>query len=85
MAAIAVILATRARYTDICVFTALLAISFEAWHRYFFIFTRRVNWMVRFASFSKPWTRRMAFLSARGFATFILRLRTQRDLVALSR
>ena len=52
---------------------------------HFFIFTRRVKLMVRFANFSKPCTRRIAFLSARGFAMFILRLRTHLERVALSR
>jgi len=52
---------------------------------HFLIFTRRVKLIVRLASFSKPATRRIAFRSARGFAMFILRLRTQRERVALSR
>jgi len=44
----------------------------------FFMRTRRVNWMVRLASFSKPCTRRMERRKALGLATFIRRLRTIR-------
>jgi len=85
MAAVAVIFATTAIRTDVGIDPALVTKSFDDSHQVFFIFTRRVNWMVRFASFSKPCTRRIAFLSARGLAMFILRLRTQRVRVALSR
>ncbi len=44
---------------------------------FFLIFTRRVNEIVRRASFSNPETLRMPRRNARGFATFIRRLRTQ--------
>jgi len=85
MAAVAVIFATTAVGTDISIDSALPTKSFDDPHRYFFILTRRVNWIVRLASFSKPWTRRIALRRARGLATFILRFLTHRVRVALSR
>ncbi|MEE8609061.1 MAG: hypothetical protein V3S55_15765, partial [Nitrospiraceae bacterium] len=59
--------------TYLLLFAALAAVSGIASH--FFIFTRRVKEIVRRASFSKPCTRRIERLSARGFATFMRRLR----------
>jgi len=85
MAAIAVIFAATAIATDKFFLSALHAIPFVDVQRHFFIFTRRVKLIVRLASFSNPCTRRIAFRSARGFAMFILRLRTHLERVALSR
>jgi len=83
--AAAVIFAVVAVHTELFNDSALTATVSVARGNHFFIFTRRVKLIVRFAIFSKPWTRRIAFRSARGFATFILRLRTHRERVALSR
>ena len=60
--------------TNIAPRAALTAVAVIGDH--FFIFTRRVKLIVRLASFSNPWTRRMDRRSALGFATFIRRFRT---------
>ncbi|MEE8512908.1 MAG: hypothetical protein V3S36_09705 [Acidiferrobacterales bacterium] len=70
------ILAIVAVVTEFGRRSALAATYIAALDGHFFIFTRRVKEMVRFANFSKPCTRRIAFRSARGFAIFILRFRT---------
>jgi hypothetical protein len=57
-------------------FAALSAVVHDQELLRFFMRVRRVKVIVRRASFSNPCTRRMDRRSARGFATFIRRLRT---------
>jgi hypothetical protein len=57
-------------------FAALSAVFHDQLLLRFFMRVRRVNVIVRRASFSNPCTRRMDRRNARGFATFIRRLRT---------
>jgi hypothetical protein len=83
--AAAVIFAIVAVDAELGRVAALSATMTVARGNHFLILTRFVKLIVRFASFSKPWTRRMAFRRALGFAMFILRFRTHRERVALSR
>jgi len=71
--------------THVGLFAALSAGVNGHEDRRFFIFTRRVKLIVRRASFSKPWTRRMLLRNALGFAMFMRRFRTHLVPVNLSR
>ncbi len=76
------VMALKTKFADVAALSAAVAFPFR---HFFFNFVRRVKTMVRLASFSKPWTRRIARRSARGLQVFILRLRTHLVPVFLSR
>jgi len=81
----AMLLAVVAVIAKYVLASALSATVAEIPGDHFFILTRRVKLIVRRASFSKPCTRRIERRSARGFATFIRRLRTHLPLPSLAK